>query len=177
MKKCGVSLQEERTSFPVLRARTQLCQSTTEKSREGTLGWLWSAGMWRVGSPPWRLWHLLFIHFINSPSFPPFSFPSSLSLLPTGSPAGKQVYDESGELVCTKPFPSMPTHFWNDEDGIKYTKAYFSVFQGEPVHQIDQFELLSWELSGNARIQSCKTSVTDTKLLRPIPRLSTWEWG
>ena len=85
---------------------------------------------------------ILFIHSF-SPSFPPFSFPSSPSLLPTGSPAGKQVYDESGELVCTKPFPSMPTHFWNDEDGIKYTKAYFSVFQGESVHQIDQFELLS----------------------------------
>ena len=43
---------------------------------------------------------------------------------------GEPVFDEDGELVCTKPFPSMPTHFWNDEDGIKYTKAYFSKFQG-----------------------------------------------
>ena len=43
---------------------------------------------------------------------------------------GEPVYDESGELVCTKPFPSMPTHFWNDEDGIKYHKAYFTMFQG-----------------------------------------------
>ena len=41
------------------------------------------------------------------------------------------MYDESGELVCTKPFPSMPTHFWNDEDGIKYHKAYFAMFQGK----------------------------------------------
>ena len=39
--------------------------------------------------------------------------------------------DESGELVCTKPFPSMPTHFWHDDDGIKYTKAYFPMFQGD----------------------------------------------
>ena len=46
------------------------------------------------------------------------------------SSAGKPVFDDSGELVCTKPFPSMPTHFWNDEDGIKYTKAYFTKFQG-----------------------------------------------
>ena len=46
--------------------------------------------------------------------------------------AGHEVFDEDGELVCTKPFPSMPTHFWNDEDGIKYTKAYFSKFQGLP---------------------------------------------
>lgn len=43
---------------------------------------------------------------------------------------GKPLYDESGELVCIKPFPSMPTHFWNDEDGIRYQKSYFSLFQG-----------------------------------------------
>ena len=40
------------------------------------------------------------------------------------------MFDDSGELVCTEPFPSMPTHFWNDDDGIKYTKAYFTKFQG-----------------------------------------------
>ena len=44
---------------------------------------------------------------------------------------GDPIYDESGELVCTKPFPSMPTHFWNDEDGIKYQKAYFAMFKGK----------------------------------------------
>ena len=43
---------------------------------------------------------------------------------------GQAVEDESGELVCTQPFPSMPTHFWNDEEGIKYKKAYFSKYQG-----------------------------------------------
>ena len=45
---------------------------------------------------------------------------------------GEEVFDESGELVCVKPFPSMPTHFWHDEDGIKYAKAYFAKFQGTP---------------------------------------------
>ena len=145
MKMCGVSLQEGRTSFPVLRARTRLCQSTTGRSREETLGWLWSAGILRVGGPPGRVrlvvMNCLLVQslllFPLSFSFSPSSFlpfPSLPPLLfPTTSPAGKQVYDESGELVCTKPFPSMPTHFWNDEDGIKYTKAYFSIFQGEPV--------------------------------------------
>jgi acetoacetyl-CoA synthetase len=34
----------------------------------------------------------------------------------------------SGELVCTKPFPSMPVGFWNDTDGSKYHKAYFDRF-------------------------------------------------
>lgn len=34
----------------------------------------------------------------------------------------------SGELVCTKPFPSMPVSFWNDADGSRYRKAYFERF-------------------------------------------------
>ncbi|XP_037803063.1 LOW QUALITY PROTEIN: acetoacetyl-CoA synthetase-like [Penaeus monodon] len=41
---------------------------------------------------------------------------------------GQAVYDTSAELVCTKPFPSMPTHFWNDDGEIKYTKAYFAKY-------------------------------------------------
>lgn len=45
--------------------------------------------------------------------------------------SGKPIYDESGELVCTAPFPSQPTHFWNDPDGDKYRKAYFEKFDGE----------------------------------------------
>ena len=35
-----------------------------------------------------------------------------------------------GELVCTKPFPSMPVAFWNDPDGAKYRAAYFEFFPG-----------------------------------------------
>ncbi|MEZ5773919.1 MAG: acetoacetate--CoA ligase [Hyphomicrobiaceae bacterium] len=33
-----------------------------------------------------------------------------------------------GELVCTRPFPSMPIAFWNDPDGQKYHNAYFARF-------------------------------------------------
>jgi acetoacetyl-CoA synthetase len=40
----------------------------------------------------------------------------------------------SGELVCTKPFPSMPTGFWNDADGTKYRKAYFERFDNVWCH-------------------------------------------
>ncbi|XP_073413188.1 acetoacetyl-CoA synthetase [Dendrobates tinctorius] len=47
---------------------------------------------------------------------------------------GKAVWGESGELVCTIPLPSQPTHFWNDEDGSKYQKAYFSKFPGIWAH-------------------------------------------
>ncbi len=44
--------------------------------------------------------------------------------------AGRSHTDEPGELVCTRPFPSMPVGFWNDPDGAKYRAAYFERFPG-----------------------------------------------
>ena len=41
---------------------------------------------------------------------------------------GKPVRGDRGELVCTKPFPSMPVGFWNDPDGARYRAAYFERF-------------------------------------------------
>jgi len=41
---------------------------------------------------------------------------------------GKELVNEEGELVCSKPFPSMPIYFWDDPDGSKYHSAYFDVF-------------------------------------------------
>jgi acetoacetyl-CoA synthetase len=41
---------------------------------------------------------------------------------------GKHIEQEKGELVCTKPFTSMPVMFWNDPDGKKYRAAYFERF-------------------------------------------------
>ncbi len=43
---------------------------------------------------------------------------------------GTSHVEEPGELVCTKPFPSMPVGFWNDPDGRKYHDAYFARFPG-----------------------------------------------
>ncbi|BBM82335.1 acetoacetate--CoA ligase [Candidatus Uabimicrobium amorphum] len=42
---------------------------------------------------------------------------------------GNEVTEQKGELVCRSPFPSMPIYFWNDEDGSRYTKAYFAVYE------------------------------------------------
>jgi acetoacetyl-CoA synthetase len=42
---------------------------------------------------------------------------------------GKPLRRGKGELVCVRPFPSMPICFWNDPDGQKYTGAYFSRFE------------------------------------------------
>jgi acetoacetyl-CoA synthetase len=37
---------------------------------------------------------------------------------------------EVGEMVVTKPMPSMPVFFWNDADGSKYRSSYFEDFPG-----------------------------------------------
>ena len=42
--------------------------------------------------------------------------------------SGKPVRGEVGELVITKPMPSMPVSFWNDADGSRYRSAYFEMF-------------------------------------------------
>ena len=47
-----------------------------------------------------------------------------------------EVFDENGlplekskgELVCTRPFPSMPLGFWNDPGDARYRAAYFEKF-------------------------------------------------
>jgi acetoacetyl-CoA synthetase len=43
---------------------------------------------------------------------------------------GHPVRGKTGELVCTRPFPSMPTSFWNDPDGSRYRAAYFETYPG-----------------------------------------------
>ena len=53
-----------------------------------------------------------------------------------------QVYDDDGEpmregrgeLVCAKPFPSMPLGFFGDDDGSRYFKAYYERFPNVWTH-------------------------------------------
>ena len=44
--------------------------------------------------------------------------------------SGAELVDEVGELVITKPMPSMPVCFWNDPDGERLREAYFEVYPG-----------------------------------------------
>ena len=46
------------------------------------------------------------------------------------SPSGEPLVGEQGELVITKPMPSMPVSFWNDPSGERYRAAYFDDFPG-----------------------------------------------
>jgi acetoacetyl-CoA synthetase len=41
---------------------------------------------------------------------------------------GRPLWGAPGELVCTRPFPSMPVAFWGDPDGSRYRAAYFDRF-------------------------------------------------
>ena len=45
-------------------------------------------------------------------------------------PEGRPLRDAEGELVCTRPFPSMPVEFWDDPTGAKYQAAYFDHYPG-----------------------------------------------
>ncbi len=41
---------------------------------------------------------------------------------------GSSLNNIKGELVCKKPFPSMPVKFWNDKNDKKYKSAYFEKY-------------------------------------------------
>jgi len=43
---------------------------------------------------------------------------------------GRPLADQVGELVVTRPFPSMPLRFWDDEGDQRYREAYFTHFPG-----------------------------------------------
>lgn len=43
---------------------------------------------------------------------------------------GQPVIGEVGELVCTRPIPSMPLYFWNDQANKRYLSSYFDMYPG-----------------------------------------------
>ena len=43
---------------------------------------------------------------------------------------GQAVIGEVGELVCTRPIPSMPLYFWGDEGNARYLSSYFDMYPG-----------------------------------------------
>ncbi len=43
---------------------------------------------------------------------------------------GAPVEDDVGELVCTRPMPSMPLYLWGDADGSRLHSSYFDTYPG-----------------------------------------------
>ena len=42
---------------------------------------------------------------------------------------GFSIKNKKGELICKKPFPSMPVKFWNDDRNSKYKSSYFEKYK------------------------------------------------
>jgi acetoacetyl-CoA synthetase len=81
---------------------------------------------------------------------------------------GRPVRDELGELVITRPMPSMPVAFWNDPDGRRLREAYFATYPGVWRHG-DWIRI--------ARDGSCQiTGRSDATLNRGGVRLGTSEF-
>jgi acetoacetyl-CoA synthetase len=83
------------------------------------------------------------------------------------NPLGESVIEAAGELVVTKPMPSMPVAFWGDDTGECVHETYFSHFPGVWWHG-DQLVLTS---RGSAVI----TGRSDATLNRGGVRLGTSE--
>lgn len=70
----------------------------------------------------------------GAPNVPIWSGELSCLLLATAAEAwdssGTPVVGDVGELVITKPMPSMPVFLWGDDDGSRYREAYFDVYPG-----------------------------------------------
>jgi acetoacetyl-CoA synthetase len=43
---------------------------------------------------------------------------------------GYSILNEVGEMVITKPMPSMPIYFWGDKNFAKYSESYFEMYPG-----------------------------------------------
>lgn len=62
--------------------------------------------------------------------------------------AGEPLVGEVGELVVTKPMPSMPLYFWNDPDGSRYRESYFATYPGVWCHG----DLVEFDADGSSVI-------------------------
>lgn len=67
-------------------------------------------------------------------------------------PEGKPLHGEAGELVCTKPMPSMPAFFWGDTDSERYRDSYFGAYPGVWRHGdwVVETERGSWVITGRS---------------------------
>lgn len=81
---------------------------------------------------------------------------------------GQPLRGAPGELVATKPMPSMPVYFWGDEDDRRYHNSYFTVYEGVWRHGdwLIETERHSWIISGRS----------DATLNRGGVRLGTGEF-
>ncbi|MER6159396.1 acetoacetate--CoA ligase [Streptomyces sp. NPDC001868] len=78
---------------------------------------------------------------------------------------GKPVIGERGELVVTRPMPSMPLRFWHDPDGRRYRDSYFSVYAGAWRHG----DFIEFESDGSSVIHGRSDSTLNRQGVRMGP--------
>ncbi|GLZ05580.1 acetoacetyl-CoA synthetase [Actinomadura sp. NBRC 104412] len=81
---------------------------------------------------------------------------------------GRPVIGEPGELVISKPMPSMPIYFWKDPGDVRYRETYFSTYPGLWRHG----DWVIFDEHGSCRI----TGRSDGTLNRGGVRLGTSEF-
>jgi acetoacetyl-CoA synthetase len=91
----------------------------------------------------------------------------------------ESVLNEKGELVCTKPFPSMPLGFWNDKGGERYRNAYFARFPGVWCHGdwAEQTERGTWLIYGrsDATLNPGGVRIGTAEIYRVVERIGEVE--
>jgi acetoacetyl-CoA synthetase len=88
---------------------------------------------------------------------------------------GERVVGEMGELVCTRPFPSMPIGFYGDTDGSRYRAAYFERFPGVWTHGDFVMETASggYVITGrsDATLNPGGVRIGTAEIYRPVERM------
>ncbi|MDM8554299.1 acetoacetate--CoA ligase [Desulfococcaceae bacterium HSG7] len=88
---------------------------------------------------------------------------------------GKSLVNQTGELVCTAPFPSMPIYFGDDPDGDKYHNAYFNVYpnvwrHGDFIKITDRGGLIMYGRS-DATLNPGGVRIGTTEIYRPLEQM------
>jgi acetoacetyl-CoA synthetase len=67
-------------------------------------------------------------------------------------PEGRPLHGAAGELVATRPMPSMPVFFWGDKDQERYRDSYFGAYEGVWRHGdwLIETERGTWVISGRS---------------------------
>ena len=74
----------------------------------------------------------------------------------------KPLIGEPGELVVTKPMPSMPLYFWADTDGSRYLDSYFRMYRGVWRHG----DFIEFDLDGSSVIHGRSDSTLNRQGVR-----------
>lgn len=67
-------------------------------------------------------------------------------------PDGRPLWEAPGELVVSKPMPSMPVFFWGDENHERYRDSYFTMYPGRWRHGdwLVRTERDTWVITGRS---------------------------